>query len=104
MQTWIWLGAYLVGFVLLQVYLYRWFIGRSGSGTTTAGVSNRRALDVAKEQDSPGVVGYDDADGSPDPAPPEDLDTEEAVRCDECGAYNESDQMFVYCQNCGAKL
>jgi hypothetical protein len=106
METWVWLGAYLVGFVLLQVYLYQYFIRRSGSesGTTTAGVSRRGALEADSDGDTPGAVGYTEADGSPDPAPPTDLDIEDAVRCEECGAYNEGDRMFRYCRHCGEKL
>ena len=103
MRTWVLLGAYLLGFVLLQVYLYRQFIGRSGSGTTTAGTSRRGGVDAEREQDSPGMLGHDDGESPPDSAPAE-LDTEDAVRCDECGAYNESHQMFAYCRHCGEKL
>jgi hypothetical protein len=106
METWVWLGAYLVGFVLLQVYLYRYFIkrGRSESGTTTAGLSRQRALRADGEQERPGAIGHGDGETRPDPAVPADLDIEDAIRCGECGAYNERDQMFVYCQHCGEKL
>jgi hypothetical protein len=103
MQIWVWLGAYLAGFVLLQLYLYRQFISGSES-STTAGVSKRTALDTQREQDTPGALGYGDSEGSSDTAPPGNLTTEEAIRCDDCGAYNEGDQMFVYCRDCGAEL
>jgi formylmethanofuran dehydrogenase subunit E len=102
MQTWIWLGAYAVGFVLLQMYLYRYFIRGSDSGNTASGVP-RGAFDANREQETPGAPGYE-TDRTVDRGPPEDIDVDEAIRCEECGAYNERDQMFVYCRECGQKL
>ena len=102
MQTWIWLGAYAVGFVLLQVYLYRYFIRGSDSGGTASGVPGG-VLDATREQEPLDVLGYDTGRRM-DREPPEDIDIDEPVRCAECGAYNERDQMFVYCRACGQKL
>jgi formylmethanofuran dehydrogenase subunit E len=102
MQTWIWLGAYTVGFVLLQVYLYRYFIRGSDSGSTATSVP-RGAPETSREQETPGALGYE-TDETVNRGPPESIDVDEAVRCDECGAYNERDQMFAYCRECGQKL
>lgn len=102
MQAWIWLGAYAVGFVLLQVYLYRYFIGSSDSGGTATSVP-RGTPDTNREQETPSAIGYE-TDRTVDRGPPEDIDVDESVRCDECGAYNEHDQMFNYCRECGQRL
>jgi len=114
METWAWLGAYVVGFVLLQVYLYRYFMNRDAtsnsggtateSGGTATGVSG---LPVDADDDQThtgGRVRHADVDHTPDLGPPGELTVDEAVRCDECGAYNEREQMFRYCRNCGEKL
>ena len=109
METWVWLSAYLVGFVLLQVLLYRYFVRRSTSrsgtattesGTGTAGLSRTGAsVDVDHEQ--PGRAGVE---SPPETGLPGDLDADDAVRCEACGAYNERDAMFSYCRNCGDRL
>jgi hypothetical protein len=106
METWVWLGAYVVGFVLLQVYLYQYFIRRrssSESGGTTTSLGGG-TLDTDSEQETSGGVRHSDVDHTPDLGPPQNLDDGDAVRCDECGAYNENDQMFAYCRNCGETL
>lgn len=85
METWTWLAAYLVGFLLLQVYLYRYFMKESamGSSERTTPLSDGRTSTVE----------------SPDDVPDGDL-----VTCQSCGAYNETDQMFTFCRNCGSRL
>jgi len=106
METWVWLGAYVVGFVLLQVYLYQYFIRRSSgseSGGTTTSLGGG-TLETDSERESSGRVRHSNVDHTPDLGPPGSLDAGDAARCDECGAYNEREQMFVYCRNCGEKL
>ena len=109
METWVWLSAYLVGFVVLQVLLYRYFVSRSASrsgttpaesGTGTAGLSRTGAsVDVDHEQTSHAGV-----ESLPESGLPDNLDADDAIRCENCGAYNERDSMFSYCRNCGSRL
>ena len=88
METVVWLGAYLVGFALLQLYLYRYFMSsttESPDGTAT-GISD-------------GVASVER-----DHTPPEGVDRQDLARCSACGAYNQNDQMFTYCRECGEQL
>ena len=84
METWLWLLAYLVGFALLQVYLYRYFVKstpRSPEQTTPVSEGGARAVDV-----------------------PENVPEGDLVSCRECGAYNENHPMFTFCRECGDRL
>lgn len=89
MQMWAWLAAYVLGFAVLQVYLYMYFTrGRSTQGEVSAdgattSLSEGRAATVT----------------TPDGVSDTDL-----VTCHGCGAYNESDPMFSYCKQCGDRL
>jgi hypothetical protein len=87
METWAWLAAYVIGFALLQVYLYMYFIkGRSTgteSTTTPQGIADGRATSLEAQE----------------PAGEGDL-----VSCANCGAYNENHQMFTFCKQCGNRL
>jgi hypothetical protein len=88
METWAWLAAYVIGFALLQVYLYVYFIkgGRSaGTESTTApgGVADSRAGSLETQERA--------SDG-------------ELVSCATCGAYNENHQMYTFCKQCGGRI
>ena len=88
METWAWLVAYLLGFALLQLYLYRYFM--NGSSTTDTSTTNA----------TPGFEGgapVESGQGSTEL--PEDT-----VACKECGAHNESHSTFTFCKHCGARL
>jgi hypothetical protein len=89
METLAWLGAYLVGFALLQLYLYKYFM----SSTTS---------DSQPEGTAAGVP--DGGAAEHDHVPPDGVDRQDLVRCGECGAYNRSEQMFAYCKECGGRL
>lgn len=86
METWVWLAAYLVGFLLLQLYLYRYFMNES---TTTR--SAERATPVSE-----GATSAVD--------PPENVPDSDLVTCRVCGANNENHQMFSFCRECGSRL
>jgi hypothetical protein len=89
METWAWLVAYVIGFALLQVYLYLYFIrGRSTRAESSAEASPRSVPD--------GAAGTVEA--------PEGIADSDAVSCANCGAYNENDPMFSFCKNCGERL
>jgi hypothetical protein len=87
METWAWLAAYIIGFALLQVYLYVYFIkGRSTSAESTTaprGVADGRAASVEVQETT--------AEG-------------DLVSCADCGAYNENHQMFTFCKQCGSRI
>lgn len=85
METWVWLAAYLIGFALLQLYLYRYFMNQSTTG------SSERATPVADRRGSALEV-------------PEDVSEGDLVTCEHCGSYNESHQMFSFCRECGNRL
>lgn len=105
METWAILGAYVLGFALLQVYLYRYLTNRnssSESGAPPHGVSN------------PGgpVDGTPESDHGPAPADvpgthsggPDGRSDDDLVRCESCGTYNRQETFFVFCRACGSKL
>jgi len=89
MQTWAWLVAYVIGFALLQVYLYLYFIkGRSTRAESSAETSPQRVPE--------GGRGRVEA--------PEGISDGDAVSCGNCGTYNENDPMFTFCKECGERL
>jgi len=81
MQPWMWLTAYVLGFGLLQVLLYRHFSGGTPSPQPTEGRATR-------------------ADGGRRVAT-EPTDT---IACGHCGAVNESHSMIRYCGSCAESL
>ena len=81
MQPWVWLTAYVLGFGLLQVLLYRHF----SAGTPTAEPTESRAAR---------------ADGGRQVA----TGTTDTVVCGHCGAVNESHRMIRYCGTCAESL
>lgn len=88
METWGWLVAYVVGFGLLQLLLYRYFRRDDPSPDATPGPvegSARRSLERPAE-----------ADGG--------TDADEARHCPHCGAANERIQTFSYCRECAGPL
>ena len=112
MELWAWLVAYLIGFVLLWVYLYQYFSNRttdakrtptstSGGSVSSETASNRSRGMVTREATD------EMAANSTEPAnlaPPEGVSHAEALECPACGAYNRSDRMFRFCRNCGERL
>ena len=89
METWAWLVAYVIGFALLQVYLYLYFIkGRSTGAESSPGT----ASPSAPERSSGAVEA------------PEGIADTDAASCSNCGAYNENDPMFTFCKHCGERL
>lgn len=89
MEVWAWLGAYLVGFALLQFYLYRHFI--SGRSTGGESASDRTTPQQQAARDTSAAAGPDAPEG-------------EYVNCSECNTPNEFDPAFTFCKECGARL
>jgi len=80
MEAWAWLIAYLIGFALLQLVLYRYF----QRGESTHDGDREPGYRRLEQRGAGGDVGReDDADG---------------VYCQQCGAQN--DRTYSYCRNC----
>lgn len=112
MELWAWLVAYLIGFVLLGLYLYQYFSNRTtDSERTPTSASGRGIPSETASNRSRGLVTRGPTDemaiDSTEPAnlaPPEGISHAEALECPACGAYNRSDRMFRFCRNCGERL
>jgi len=76
MQSWAWLAAYVVGFGLLQVALYRRFHRRTATPEHTGAVEH--------------------TGGSSRPP----SDAAETTECEHCGTGNENHRMVRYCRSC----
>jgi len=88
MELWAWLVAYLLGFALLQLYLYRYFIkGGSANDSATEG-----ATPAYSEGGASGVEHTDRSGGG------------DLVACSQCGTYNEREAAFTFCKECGERL
>lgn len=89
METWVWLTAYIVGFGLLQLYLYRYFIGNKSTANSSTDKATPR---------------FEGGTGPVETADTESGSDGEFVACPECGARNEGSSVFTYCKHCGARL
>jgi len=78
----VWLIAYVVGFGLLQLLLYRYFQGDDPSPDTTPSPVEGSAS-VAVDTQHGETTG---------------------IHCRECGTHNDSDSMYVYCRECASRL
>ena len=84
MEVWAWLLAYVLGFGLLQLFLYRYFSREQGTfdGATPGGTDGARRP----------ATDHGDSEG------------EGAVRCQHCGAPNQNDAQYTYCRQCASPL
>jgi len=81
MQPWVWLTAYVLGFGLLQVVLYRHFSRRSPThGGTEGRVARASGGHTSRSESTDSVV------------------------CTHCGTVNESHRMIQYCSDCAETL
>lgn len=79
MEAWGWIFAYVLGFGLLQLLLYRYFQRDEPSPDATP--STDQAVRRSLEQSPPST-------------------DEEGVHCPFCGTYNEREPTFAYCKEC----
>lgn len=89
MEVWTWIVAYVVGFSLLQLLVYRYF--RDGDASVegpSAGSGDR----------------YPAAADGLDRAASREEPTGDGVRCRHCGAVNEGEASFRYCRECVTPL
>lgn len=83
MEAWAWLFAYVLGFGLLQLFLYRYFQREYGQADATpVGVEGTPAAtsETAREVDGDGV------------------------RCAHCGTVNDQEPTIRYCRECTSPL
>jgi hypothetical protein len=88
MEAWIWLVAYLIGFALLQLVLYRYFQQRE---STHEGESSRNPGFQRLEQSSASATTSETTENG-------------SVRCQHCGTPNEAETQYTYCRECAEPL
>jgi len=93
MEAWAWLIAYLVGFALLQLVLYRYF--QRGESTHDNGET--------RDSREPGYQRLERSAMSESAIDRPD-DDGDGVYCKHCGARNERNGMYSYCRNCAEPL
>lgn len=84
-----WLVAYVVGFGLVQLLLYRYIQRDDASPDSAPGSVDQSAR---RSFDQPAS---DARDGDENGA-----ETEDGVQCRHCGTVNEYEQSFAYCKEC----
>jgi len=99
MEAWAWLAAYLVGFALLQLALYRYF--QRGESTEAEREPGYKRLEQSAGRSD---IGIEDRDGDADHAAETTAVDDDAVVCQQCGAVNEREGMFSYCRECAGAL
>jgi hypothetical protein len=100
MEVWTWVVAYIVGFSLLQLLVYRYFRDRDPSVERSS----------PPKEGSSGIEGLErDRERSPNPEPTPDAPMQadadtDGIRCQHCGTYNEKAAKFRYCRECVTPL
>lgn len=110
MESWGWIVAYLVGFTLFQLLLFRYFSdGRTFGGMSLG--SNEASAPGSVEQGQPvhesnGRLPSDDVevDDDGDARAANGETTDDGVHCHRCGAFNADEAMFRYCRECLTQL
>jgi hypothetical protein len=88
MEVWAWIVAYIVGFSLLQLLVYRYVRDEEAS---------------VEGSSAPGVESYSAPVDKPERAPAVRSDGGEGTHCPQCGTFNEGDT-FRYCRECVSPL
>ena len=84
MAAWVWLIAYLIGFALLQLLLYRYL---------------QRGESTHEGEREPGYRRLEQRAAAADVGTTDDVG---GVHCAQCGTRN--DRMYSYCRNCTEAL
>ncbi|PSQ24758.1 hypothetical protein BRD01_03235 [Halobacteriales archaeon QS_8_65_32] len=115
MELWGWVVAYVVGFSLLQVLIYRYLRDRDDAGTNAT--SGERSLErTAPPREHPntdrGPAVGESSHGIDSPDAPGNADRGDGHRdrvraastsgrhCPRCGTLNDVDPGFTYCREC----
>lgn len=80
MDPWAWIGAYVVGFALLQLLVYRYIGHKTGWTTTPAAPDASKAPAVGPESGG------------------------ETLTCGDCGAVNAREPGYRFCRECSSQL
>ncbi|WP_336000996.1 DUF7577 domain-containing protein [Halorientalis halophila] len=89
MEVWTWIVAYIVGFSLLQLLVYRYF---RDSEPSAEGASGSREQYAAA------------ADGLERDASSRRAGDEDGTVCQHCGTFNEHEATYRYCKHCVSPL
>lgn len=98
MGVWVYVVAYLVAFVVIQLVVYRYLRGRNGdAGVALASGSNAdrgagRDPEASDRNDPLDRRSLADADATSD------------RRCPACGTANDPDGPYTFCRNCATRL
>jgi hypothetical protein len=87
MEVWTWIVAYIVGFSLLQLLVYRYFRDSEPSIEHPSPEAGEYAAGDRLERD----------DGRP-------RSDEDGAYCQHCGAFNEQVTTYRYCKQCVAPM
>ena len=88
MEVWTWIVAYIVGFSLLQLLVYRYFRDSEPSvEQPSPGAGERYAAGDRLKRDQTGGTA-----------------TEDGLYCQHCGAFNEQAATYRYCKQCVSPL
>ncbi|RXK50115.1 DUF7577 domain-containing protein [Halorientalis pallida] len=90
MEVWTWIVAYIVGFSLLQLLVYRYFRDSEPSvdGASTGSGEQYSAATDGLERDQTSRRTRDD----------------DGTVCQHCGTFNEHEATYRYCKHCVSPL
>lgn len=108
MNLWGWVIAYVVGFSLLQVLIYRYLRGRGdgGAGASSGERAMERTAPPRERWNTDGSSTVGDPPHRVDPLYASgEINSDTAAstqgrHCPRCGTLNEPDPIFTYCQEC----
>lgn len=89
MEVWTWILAYIVGFSLLQLLVYRYFRNQEASVEQASPRSVERYAAPVEQLEHEPLARPDGGDG---------------VHCQRCGAYNQHESTYRYCRKCVSPL
>jgi hypothetical protein len=101
MEPWAWLTAYLVGFALLQLVLYRYLSGKDSTSELSRPSGDHRARADAGGETHTEPMTEASIDNNPERGAESD---EEGIHCKHCGTLNERHATITYCRHCTQPL
>lgn len=107
MNLWGWVIAYVVGFSLLQVLIYRYLRGRGDTGTSSSSSEHsfERTAPPREHRGAEGGVTVGEQSHRSEPLytvgePSTRTPSPSGRHCPRCGTLNELDSTFTYCREC----